>query len=242
DAGQPQPLRRTSRGAAARFHLCRARPDQDRHGGPPRRPPHAARRGDSATGRGIGRPEGRDGGRPAATPVVHRHRGRDDRQVAARGHRAPAARPGDRAATARKHGNTEHRSLTAMSSRTRRMTMAVAGAAAISLLAGGSSSSAGGGTTSSPASSASPSVSVVAGGSCSSGATKILFWAWVPGMGRAVTEFNKTHPNICVTQEDVGAGDPQYVAITNALKAGSGAPDVAEIEFDELPSFEVTKN
>jgi MalK OB fold domain len=131
-----------------------------------------------------------------------------------------------------------------MSSRTRGMTMAVAGAAAISLLAacssGGSSSSAGGGTTSSPASSASPSVSVVAGGSCGSGATKILFWAWVPGMGRAVTEFNKTHPGICVTQEDVGAGDPQYVAITNALKAGSGAPDVAEIEFDELPSFEVT--
>jgi len=135
-----------------------------------------------------------------------------------------------------------------MSSRTRRMTTAVAGAAAISLLAacssGGSSSSAAGGTTSSPAStaSASPSVSVVAGGSCSANATKVLFWAWVPGMGRAVTEFNKTHPNICVTQEDVGAGNPEYVAITNALKAGSGAPDVAEVEFDELPSFEVTKN
>ena len=136
-----------------------------------------------------------------------------------------------------------------MSSRTRRITTAVAGAAAISLLAacssgGSSSSSTGGGTTSSPAStaSASPSVSVVAGGSCSANATKVLFWAWVPGMGRAVTEFNKTHPGICVTQEDVGAGDPQYVAITNALKAGSGAPDVAEIEFDELPSFEVTKN
>jgi multiple sugar transport system substrate-binding protein len=132
-----------------------------------------------------------------------------------------------------------------MSSRTRRMTTAVAGAAAICMLAacssgGSTSSSAGGGTTSSPASSASPSVSVVAGGSCSANATKILFWAWVPGMGRAVTEFNKTHPDICVTQEDVGAGSPQYVAITNALKAGSGAPDVAEIEFDELPSFEVT--
>lgn len=132
-----------------------------------------------------------------------------------------------------------------MSSRTRRITTAMAGAAAISLLAacssgGSTTSSAGGGATSSPASTASPSVSVVAGGSCSANATKILFWAWVPGMGRAVTEFNKTHPNICVTQEDVGAGDPQYVAITNALKAGSGAPDVAEIEFDELPSFEVT--
>ena len=135
-----------------------------------------------------------------------------------------------------------------MSSRTRRMTTAVAGAAAISLLAacssgGSSSSAAAGGTTSSPAStaSASPTVTVVAG-SCSPNATKVLFWAWVPGMGRAVTEFNKTHPNICVTQEDVGAGNPEYVAITNALKAGSGAPDVAEVEFDELPSFEVTKN
>jgi multiple sugar transport system substrate-binding protein len=120
--------------------------------------------------------------------------------------------------------------------------------AAISLLAacssGGSTSSSGGGSASTPAStaSASPSVTVVAGGSCSSNATKILFWAWVPGMGRAVTEFNKTHPDVCVTQEDVGAGDPQYVAITNALKAGSGAPDVAEVEFDELPSFEVTHN
>jgi multiple sugar transport system substrate-binding protein len=61
-------------------------------------------------------------------------------------------------------------------------------------------------------------------------------------MGRAVTEFNKTHSDVCVTQEDVGAGDPEYVAITNALKAGSGAPDVAEVEFDELPSFEITHN
>ena len=135
-----------------------------------------------------------------------------------------------------------------MLSRTRRISTAMAGAAAISLLAacssGGSTSSSGGGSASTPTStaSASPSVTVVAGGSCSPSATKITFWAWVPGMGRAVTEFNKTHPNICVTQEDVGAGSPEYVAITNALKAGSGAPDVAEVEFDELPSFEVTHN
>jgi multiple sugar transport system substrate-binding protein len=126
----------------------------------------------------------------------------------------------------------------------------LASAAAITLLAacssGGTSSSAstGAGSTSSSAGAApSSSVTVVAGGSCaSSSAVKITFWAWVPGMGRAVNAFNATHPGICVTQEDVGAGDPQYVAITNALKAGSGAPDVAEVEFDELPSFEVTKS
>jgi multiple sugar transport system substrate-binding protein len=126
-----------------------------------------------------------------------------------------------------------------------RLTTGAAVIAAAALLAACGS----GGTSSSPSAtkpkasaSPSPSVTVVAGGSCKSGATKLIFWAWVPGMGRAVTEFNKTHPNICVTQEDVGAGSPQYVAITNALKAGSGAPDVAEVEFDELPSFEVTHN
>jgi multiple sugar transport system substrate-binding protein len=57
-----------------------------------------------------------------------------------------------------------------------------------------------------------------------------------------VTAFNSSHPSICVTLDDVGAGDPEYVKVTNALKAGSGAPDVAEVEFDELPSFEVTNS
>jgi multiple sugar transport system substrate-binding protein len=118
----------------------------------------------------------------------------------------------------------------------------VAGIAAVSVLAGCGSSG-----TSTPSSGsggkASASPSVLAGGSsCSSGATKVTFWAWVPGIDRAVTEFNKTHPSICVTLEDVGAGSPEYVKISDALKAGSGAPDVAEVEFDELPSFEVTHN
>lgn len=114
----------------------------------------------------------------------------------------------------------------------------LAGALAAALIAG-----CGGGAPTSGASApggGSPSASVLAGGSCkSSSATKITFWAWVPGIGRAVNEFNKTHPSICVTLEDVGAGNPEYVKLTNALKAGSGAPDVAEVEFDELPSFEV---
>jgi multiple sugar transport system substrate-binding protein len=130
---------------------------------------------------------------------------------------------------------------------------AVTGLAACS--SGGSSSTAPSASTSSTGSSssssasasasASPSssVTVEAGANCSSSnAVKISFWAWVPGLGRAVTAFNQTHPGICVTQEDVGAGDPEYVAITNALKAGSGAPDVAEVEYDELPSFVVTKS
>ncbi|HEY7275892.1 MAG TPA: extracellular solute-binding protein [Trebonia sp.] len=138
--------------------------------------------------------------------------------------------------------------------RRRRPQLALGGIAALAAVTGLAACSSGGSSSSSaPAAgassgaaaspSASSSVTVEAGANCAnSNATKITFWAWVPGMGRAVTEFNKTHPDICVTQEDVGAGDPEYVAITNALKAGSGAPDVAEVEFDELPSFIVTKS
>ncbi|MBO0824390.1 MAG: extracellular solute-binding protein, partial [Actinobacteria bacterium] len=86
---------------------------------------------------------------------------------------------------------------------------------------------------------ASPAPSVLAGANCSSSATHLIFWAWVPGMSRAVTEFNATHKNICVTLEDPGAGTGEYVPLDNALKAGTGAPDVAEVEFDLLPSYEI---
>jgi multiple sugar transport system substrate-binding protein len=152
-------------------------------------------------------------------------------------HRSGIARTTGTAATA----GTARRRLPAT-----RAVAWLAAAAAVSVLAGCGSSGTSS-TTPSPKSSSSPSPTpgstVLAGASCkSSGATNITFWAWVPGIDRAVNEFNKTHPSICVTLADVGAGDPEYVKISDALKAGSGAPDVAEVEFDELPSFEVTHN
>jgi multiple sugar transport system substrate-binding protein len=155
-----------------------------------------------------------------------------------------------------------NRDKTRTTTRRRRSRLALGGVAALAAVTGlaacssGSSSSApaaassgtasstaGSGASASASPSASSSVTVEAGANCSSSnAVKLTFWAWVPGLGRAVTAFNQTHPGICVTQEDVGAGDPEYVAITNAIKAGSGAPDVAEVEYDELPSFVVTKS
>lgn len=97
-------------------------------------------------------------------------------------------------------------------------------------------------TASSKASSSSSTTVVENTGACKSGATNLTFWAWVPGIARAVKEFNATHPSICVHLEDVGAGTPEYVKLADAAKAGSGEPDVAEVEYDELPSFEITKS
>jgi multiple sugar transport system substrate-binding protein len=128
----------------------------------------------------------------------------------------------------------------------RRPAAVLAGAAAATLLvacgSSGSSPAAGAGGGTSSGTSSTASASVLAGGkSCGSTATPITFWAWVPGIARAVTAFNQSHPSICVTLENPGAGLNEYTPLNNALKAGSGAPDVAEVEFDELPSFIIQK-
>jgi multiple sugar transport system substrate-binding protein len=112
----------------------------------------------------------------------------------------------------------------------------VAGAIALSLAAAGC----GGASTSNTTPTSG--VSVQGTSTCKSGATPITFWAWVPGMAGAVKAFNASHPDICVSLQNVGSGNQEYVKVTSTLKAGSGAPDVAELEFDELPSFEITHN
>jgi len=73
---------------------------------------------------------------------------------------------------------------------------------------------------------------------CKAGATPITFWGWVPGIYRVVDVFNQTHPKICVDYVTKVGGSGEYIPLLNALKANSGAPDVAEIEFDVLPEFE----
>jgi multiple sugar transport system substrate-binding protein len=76
--------------------------------------------------------------------------------------------------------------------------------------------------------------------SCKAGAVKLTFWAWAPGYNLVVNKFNKTHPGICVTMDDVGAANAEYTKLDAALKAGRGIPDVAEVEYIEVPSLEIT--
>lgn len=78
--------------------------------------------------------------------------------------------------------------------------------------------------------------------SCSAGATKLTFWGWPTGYDLAVNKFNQTHPDICVELENAGAAGDEYTKLSDTIKAGSGAPDIATIEYFELPSFEVTNS
>jgi multiple sugar transport system substrate-binding protein len=65
-------------------------------------------------------------------------------------------------------------------------------------------------------------------------------WSWVVGLDNTAKGFEQAYPNIKIHVNNVGGGPVEYQKLQTALKAGSGAPDVAQIEFDFLPSFIVT--
>ncbi|MGR7003240.1 ABC transporter substrate-binding protein [Yinghuangia aomiensis] len=71
---------------------------------------------------------------------------------------------------------------------------------------------------------------------------EITFWTWVPNIGKTVDLFEKKYPNIKVNVVNVGESKDQYTKLTGALKAGKGAPDVAQIEYSALPQFALTKS
>jgi multiple sugar transport system substrate-binding protein len=79
-----------------------------------------------------------------------------------------------------------------------------------------------------------------AGAGCAAGATPLTFWGWSAGYDLVVKEFNKTHPDVCVKLQNAGATTAEYVKLNDVLKAGNGAPDVAQLEYFEVPSFEIT--
>jgi multiple sugar transport system substrate-binding protein len=71
----------------------------------------------------------------------------------------------------------------------------------------------------------------------SSGKATLSFWSWVPGIDKAVDAWNRDHPDIQVRVKETPAGNAgTYQNMFNALKAGK-APDLAQIEYDSLPSF-----
>ncbi len=68
----------------------------------------------------------------------------------------------------------------------------------------------------------------------------LTYWAWATGSDKQVAAFEKQYPKVKVTLVNAGTGDTQYTKLQNAIKAGSGAPDVAQIEYYALPQFELT--
>ncbi|MFD0705380.1 ABC transporter substrate-binding protein [Alloscardovia venturai] len=69
------------------------------------------------------------------------------------------------------------------------------------------------------------------------GKTTLTVWAWDSTMPRTVKGFEKANPNIKVKVVNAGTTKDEYTALSNAMQANSGAPDVAQIEYYALPEY-----
>ncbi|MCL6444416.1 MAG: extracellular solute-binding protein [Alicyclobacillus sp.] len=63
----------------------------------------------------------------------------------------------------------------------------------------------------------------------------IVWWTQTANPQAVIKAFNKVYPNITVKAPLIGGN--RYTKLETALKAGSGAPDVVQIEYQYLPQF-----
>ncbi len=69
-------------------------------------------------------------------------------------------------------------------------------------------------------------------------AVTLTFWSWSSGVTQwNINEFEKLYPKIKIHWKNVGSGHIEYPKLLTASRAGSGAPDVVQIEYQELPTF-----
>jgi multiple sugar transport system substrate-binding protein len=69
--------------------------------------------------------------------------------------------------------------------------------------------------------------------------TDLTFWTWVPDIQNQVDLFEAKYPAITVHVENVGGAAEHYQKLRTAIKAGTGAPDVAQVEYQYLSSFRI---
>ncbi|RSX54401.1 ABC transporter substrate-binding protein [Bifidobacterium goeldii] len=68
----------------------------------------------------------------------------------------------------------------------------------------------------------------------------VTVWAWEPTVKKAVQGFESKHPNITVNVVNAGSSNDEYTALSNALTAGKGAPDLVQLDFNAVPQFAIS--
>jgi multiple sugar transport system substrate-binding protein len=79
-------------------------------------------------------------------------------------------------------------------------------------------------------------------GTSSGEKTSILVWSWDSTLPRTIKGFEKANPNITVKVTNAGTNKDEYTALNNAMSAGKGAPDIAQIEYYALPEYVIREN
>ncbi|MCX4767198.1 sugar ABC transporter substrate-binding protein [Streptomyces sp. NBC_01275] len=66
-------------------------------------------------------------------------------------------------------------------------------------------------------------------------------WAWEPTLKTVAADFQKKYPKVKINLVSERSGDKHYTALSNAISAGKGVPDVAQVEYFALGQYALTK-
>ncbi len=69
----------------------------------------------------------------------------------------------------------------------------------------------------------------------------VTVWAWEPTLKTVAADFQKKYPKVKINLVSDRSGDKHYTALSNAIAAGKGVPDVAQVEYFALSQYSLTK-
>lgn len=117
--------------------------------------------------------------------------------------------------------------------------MALTGIAALSL---GACSNDDGGSNAEPVSSQQAAAGADAIETALEKGGEITYWTWTPSGQAQADAFMKAYPNVKVNVVNAGTNTEEYTKLQNAITAGSGAPDVAQVEYYAMNQFIISKS
>lgn len=71
---------------------------------------------------------------------------------------------------------------------------------------------------------------------------ELTYWSWTPSGEAQVAAFEKAYPKVKVNLVNAGTNTTEYTKLQNAIKAGSGAPDVVQVEYYAIPQFALSNS
>jgi len=71
------------------------------------------------------------------------------------------------------------------------------------------------------------------------GGGSLTVWAWDPTVETIADAYEQANPGTSIEVVNAGTGNDQYTALQNAIVAGAGVPDLAQIEYYAIPQFSI---
>jgi multiple sugar transport system substrate-binding protein len=70
----------------------------------------------------------------------------------------------------------------------------------------------------------------------------LTYWSWDTFAPTLAAMYEKTHPNVTIKVVNAGQGLAEYTKLRTAVLAHTGVPDIIDMEFPEMRTFETTNS